>query len=313
MPSLWLGFVVVGILASSPFCAANCTFYKFRIGDFNATILSDGSTAWDSSTLFPGTPFQAVEEAFRANFLPTDAIQFYYNVLHVDTGDKQILFDCGSGVNFGDATGKLLESMQAAGLDPNDVDDIILSHGHVDHLGGIVKPDGSFTFANAKYHISRQEQEYWRDVTLDDFPPEFTPDLTEVLLRVGKDTLESVAEGLVLFDLGDEVLPGVQSRGATGHTPGHSAFIIKSGDDSLMFVGDVLVFDLFSIERPEWRMLFDNNRDAAVGSRFSLLNELADSRMQFLSYHSDFPGLGHISRNRHGYSNRPSRYQFHQT
>lgn len=207
--------------------AANCQHYSFTLGGINATVLSDGFATGNVTDILIDIESERFESALSQNFLPKDIVSFYYNPLHLDYGDRKVLIDVGSGDKLGPQLGKLMQNMASAGLDPLEVTDVLTTHAHVDHLGGFLLPDGSLAFPNAKYHISRVEHDFWMNAKATEITGRIQPELVQLLVDVAQLSLGAVQDRLVLFELGDEVLPGITSRGAGGHTPGQVNYIIK--------------------------------------------------------------------------------------
>lgn len=235
------------ILACATVCFAanpNSPFYTTRVGDYNLTIVSDGA-----GPLLPldgfvaGVHEAAFKQVLNSRFL--SGIQnLDMNVPFLDMGDKKLLFDAGSGGVLGPAFGKLVDNMRKAGLDPEEVDTVVITHAHPDHIGGILAPDGSLAFPNANYMIPRVEYEFWRDVSFEDaiiqnstIPEELRQRMTDV----PKSVLSVIEDKLVVFELGEEVFPGITSKATPGHTLGHSVFIIRySCYCSFLFPTDTL-------------------------------------------------------------------------
>ncbi len=164
-----------------------------------------------------------------------------------------LLFDTGAGTNFGPGAGKLSGSLAEAGIDPQSVTDIFISHSHGDHVGGLVKADGTLAFPNAAIHLSKAE---W----------EFMSGCAEQAKSMGIGTSPRVATEakVVEFAPGAELVPGiVKAVDIKGHTPGHSGYLITSGADSLLYVGDSMHHFIVSVQKPEWTIAFDGDAPTA--------------------------------------------------
>lgn len=224
-----MDFCCIALLLVLPVAhAANSQHYSFTVGDIKGTVLSDGYFEGNASdVLHDAVDPNLREAALSQNFLPQKVISFYYNPLYLDFGDRKVMIDVGSSDKFGPTTGKLMENMLAAGLDPLEVTDVLITHAHVDHIAGLLLPDGSPAFPNTKVYLSRIEYDFWMNASEEDFPADLQPELLELLLGVAKMTLEAVKDKLILFELGDEVVPGITSRGAGGHTPGQVNYVIR--------------------------------------------------------------------------------------
>ncbi|GMH39580.1 hypothetical protein BSKO_07478 [Bryopsis sp. KO-2023] len=301
--------LVIGCVAAKQ----NCAFYSTKVGEFDLVVLSDGTTRSGAlrDLVVDVTP-SAINTALETYFVSEEGVAVNYNPVYLDTGDFKVLFDTGSAQHFGPSAGKLLETMMAAGLHPDEVDAVVLSHAHIDHLGGVLKPDGSIAFPNAQYFLGRVEHEYWSAATLEDELVKrwrIPPMAKAMAMNVTKTTLPAMQDKLTLFEFGDEIIPGVTSRATVGHTPGHSAFIIKSGEESFFISGDSIVIDFASVDHPEWVIVFDMDDKTAVDTRFELLEELASTGMRGAYYHIGFPGIGNIYRQSNGYGFRASRFE----
>jgi glyoxylase-like metal-dependent hydrolase (beta-lactamase superfamily II) len=268
-------------------------FYRFKLGSFEITSLTDGPIALTPlSILGTNAPEDELRRLLADNFLPTDAANIFTNVMLVNTGRNLALIDAGGG-RWQPTTGRLLQSLAAAGIDPADVDTIVISHGHLDHLWGVADREaGVVHFPNATLHLSEPEWELWSDAgNAASFPDEL-----DWLLEGSVRTLELIADRVEVFKAGAEIVPGIATVDAPGHTPGHSASLIESEGEALLCLGDAAVHPLVSFAHPEWHFGFDMDAEQASAARRRLLDRAATDRLLTTAYHMPFPGLGHVAR-----------------
>ena len=209
------------------------------------------------------------------------------NALIVNTGDRLVLFDTGMGSakDFGPTTGKLQASMKQAGIDPKDIDAVVMSHGHIDHLGGNVGDDGKSNFPNAQFYIQQSDLEFWTDETK-------TGDLKSFLAQARKNLLP-VRDRIVFFKDGQEFLPGITAIGAPGHTVGHTIFNIQSGGKSMAYIGDLTHHPVLLMEKPLTEFAYDTDPKQSAQTRVRLLTMLAANKTPIVAYHFAWPGFGH--------------------
>ncbi|WP_202845140.1 MBL fold metallo-hydrolase [Luteimonas saliphila] len=260
--------------------AAHPDVHRFSIGQHEAMVLRDGDIRLpnDGSIVAQGVPKAETDALLDAAGQPTDTLRLDIQALLVRAGDRVVLFDTGAGnASFADA-GRLPQSLQAAGVDAADVTDIVISHAHGDHVGGLLDGDGRPAFANAAIRMSAPEWEALRG------------DAGMAALA------EAIAPRVEAFEPGAEVLPGVTSLPVAGHTPGHSAYVIADGDQRLLYIGDSAHHHVISVQRPRWTIQFDRDAPLAEDSREALLARIADEGWTMQSPHFPFPGLGRIER-----------------
>lgn len=207
--------------------APNCGHYSFPIGGINATVVSDGSSLLDPSSLAPDVSPEDLEQALTRNFLPVgEGLVSHFNPLHLDMGERKVMVDVGSANTFGPTLGKVLENLVAAGLDPNSVTDILITHSHLDHIGGVLKPDGSLAFPNAKVFVGREDYEFWINASADSLQDDLPLETRQHFVNVAQTSLNAVSDRLEFFEPETEVIPGIISKDLSGHAPGMSGFLI---------------------------------------------------------------------------------------
>lgn len=272
-------------------------YYRYKVGEATVTAINDGYALRPVEGFVRNAELPAVQAALAESFLPTDAVPLSFTSLVVESGGRLILLDTGNGNSGPPTTGRWLENFRAAGFDPARVDAVILSHFHGDHINGLRLKDGTAVFPNAAIHVPAPEWAFWMSEERMNQAPEGLRGAFQNVRRVFGPVLSAVQQ----FEPGAEVVPGITSLPAYGHTPGHSVFVIASGADKLVFLADVSNHPALFVRFPDWAVVFDMDPDAARAVRRKLLSQMASERARVHFYHAPFPGTGHIARDGDGY------------
>lgn len=277
-------------------------YYRFPVGEFQATVISDGPLPLgEPSATMKGMTKDEIGKALTENFLPTDKIVLEQNILVLNTGARLVLFDTGMGTSkmFGPTTGRLLASLKESGINPAQIDDILCTHAHIDHVGGLATEKGKRLFPNATIHISKADYDFWTDEA------KLTGDL-KAFVAHARQNLLPYKDRIKFVENGKDVLPGIQAMSAPGHTVGHTIFIIKSGAKTLAFTGDTTHHQILLTERPKTEFAYDSDPKQAVTSRLKVFDMLASQKIPLLAYHFPWPGYGHLGKQGDGYRYFPT-------
>ena len=275
-------------------------FYRFKIGDFNVIALHDGVLSFDRPPGFiTNVPTEAVGEAFAVAGMPADKVTLTFNALAVDTGKGVVLIDTGMGAGGPPGTGSITQNLATAGIQPDAVSTVIISHFHGDHVGGLRKADGSLAFPKAEIAVPEKEWAFWM---ADSGIPDAAKGNAEMCHKV----FDSVAKDIRRFNWGDEILPGFAAVDAHGHTPGMAAVQIGSGNDTMMFVADITNNPLIFARHPDWQLMFDMDAAASVATRKKLLDQAAADKLRLHFFHAPFPASGTVVKNGGGYEYLPA-------
>src|SRR5580693_324368 len=280
-------------------------FYRFKLGTIEITVISDGTLAFPAETLW----LDRAEDArglLTSTFQPPSPVGLEINTILVNTGDKLVLIDAGCGVDkFQKTDGRLLGNLAAAGYAPGDIDTILFTHAHFDHLWGISDHENaSLRFPAAEFVANETEVAFWSDPELaSKLPPEQQPQVTQANLKLASPRMRLI-KGVA------EVAPGVTTFDTPGHTPGHISVRIASGGEELLLTGDVVVNSAVSFLHPEWPFGFDIDVPLATKTRMAFLDRAAADKTLVGSYHLPFPGFGHVVREGSAYRWLPADWQW---
>jgi glyoxylase-like metal-dependent hydrolase (beta-lactamase superfamily II) len=268
--------------------------YALKVGDIDVLVISDGVLPITAVTLATNAPPADLSAWLKDMYLPPEVLDWPLNVAVVRSGGKTILIDSGLGTEFPEfpRAGQLAMRLGAAGVDPASVTDVVLTHLHMDHVGGLLV-DGlrNQLRPDLRVHLAAAEAQFWE---APDFSRTVMPSpIPEVLRRTAAQFLDLYRSQLRPFETEYEVAPGVLLRRTGGHTPGHSIVRIESGGEALTFAGDA-VFQA-GFENPEWQNGFEHDPEESARVRVSLLKELAASGEQLVATHLPFPSLCHVA------------------
>ena len=261
---------------------------SFDLGSFKiATILAGTRAVEEPQTIFGmNVDAETFAEVSKENFIPADKTQFFFTPTVVNTGSEVVLFD--TGLN---AAGTL-PALADAGYAPEDVNVVVLTHMHGDHIGGLMN-DGAATYANARYVTGQTEYEAWDAMDNDGFNNNVRP----------------LADKMTLINDGGVVASGITGLNAFGHTPGHMAYILDSDGEQIVIMADTANHYVWSLAYPDWEVKFDMDKAQAAATRRSLLDMLATDRIPLIGYHMPFPGIGYVETRDSGFHYVPTSYQ----
>jgi glyoxylase-like metal-dependent hydrolase (beta-lactamase superfamily II) len=276
--------------------------YRFKIGDFECLAVSDGFHAYapprfppPETLLFANASPESLSSVRKKYGLPNPWLEWVspYICLLVNTGKHLVLVDTGAG-SLAPTTGKLLASLRAAKIAPQDIDMVINTHGHPDHLGGNVNAAGKPAFPKARYLISKVEWDFWTSTQAEQKIDEHS---REILLGTARRNLLPLKDSVEFIEDGSEVVPGIRAISAPGHTPGLIALDISSKNERLLCISDVVLHPVH-LEMPEWFSVFDILPDVLASTRLKLLDMASAAKSLVIAFHFPFPGLGHVVRKR---------------
>jgi glyoxylase-like metal-dependent hydrolase (beta-lactamase superfamily II) len=310
------GSAAVGAVALAPTTAALAhapragekaqpSFYRFKLGTIGLTVVSDGTLAFPAETLW-GDRAEDARGLLTSAFQPPSPVGLQINTILVNTGDKVVLIDAGCGVDkYQNTTGRLIGNLASAGYAPGDIDMILFTHAHFDHLWGISDSKNvSLLFPSAEFVASEAEVAFWSAPEwANKLPASLQPQVTRANLKLASPRLR-------LITAGAEVAPGVTTLDTAGHTPGHMSVHISSGSEELLLAADVVVDSTISFLHPEWAFGFDMDVPLATKVRSAFLDRAAADKTMVGSYHLPFPGFGHVVREGRGYRWQPADWQW---
>ena len=280
--------------------------YRFKLGDYQLTALYDGLWPLKIDADFVRNASGAeVNRALGAAFLAPNVLPVSFTVLLVNTGSKLVLIDAGTAGQVSDTAGVMMDNLAAAGVSPNAIDTVVISHFHPDHIDGLKTKDGAKVFTNADILVPEPEWTYW----MDDGEMSRAPDRLKLYFRNARRIFSDIAGEVHRFKPGAEVAPGITSIPAYGHTPGHCAFAIASRNQSMMVMSDAVRNPYLFARYPDWQPLFDQDGPLAVKTRRAMLDRVTSDRMLVEAYHFPFPACGHIARSGKGYELVPVEWQ----
>lgn len=306
---LAFGFVAMWALTAQAAVPQHKTqvagWYRFMLGDFEVTALSDGFVDLGTDVL-QNVKKEEIQRGLARAFLPAgDKVETSVNAYLINTGSELILIDSGTGKLFGPTLGFVVENLKASGYDPAKVDKVLITHMHADHLGGTLTPEGAIAFPHAQIMSSQPESDYW---------------LSEAqMAKVSKEKQDSFRTAQKLagpyrtagqwkpFAAGTQIVPGIRAIPG-GHTPGHSSYLIESKGQQMIVLGDVIHFGPVQFPRPEISVAFDVDQKAAIAARKSLFAQAAKDRTLLAGAHLAFPGLGHVRAQGTGYEWVPATF-----
>ncbi|MGE2736597.1 MBL fold metallo-hydrolase [Mycolicibacterium vaccae] len=264
--------------------------YATTVGDIEVLVISDGVLPITASTLATNAAPTALAGWLQDMFLPPDVLDWPLNVVVVRSGDRTILVDAGLGAEFPGfpRAGHTLARLRAAGIELASVTDVVLTHLHMDHVGGLLS-DGvkSALRPDLRIHVAAREAEFWEapDFSQTDMPQP----VPEVLRACASRFLSEYRSNLRTFETDHELAPGVLVSRTGGHTPGHSVVRLASGGEQLTFAGDAVFAPGF--DNPGWHNGFEHDPEEAVRVRVGLLTELAATGGSLVATHLPFPSV----------------------
>jgi glyoxylase-like metal-dependent hydrolase (beta-lactamase superfamily II) len=264
-------------------------FYRMMLGDFEVTVINDGTTSLDVDKLL-AEPAAKTEAALKQSF-EASPVETSSNAFLINTGTKLVLIDTGAGKLLGPTLGKLLINLRAAGYKPEQIDDVFLTHMHPDHVGGLMV-DGGLAFPNATLHADKRDSDYWlSQANLDKASADAKGYFQGAMASVNP----YIAAGKYQpFDTDGERVPGVRSIATYGHSAGHTSYLVESKGQKLMVIGDLIHVAAVQFRNPGVTIGFDSDATAAAASRKKVFGELASNGVLLGAEHLQFPALGHL-------------------
>jgi glyoxylase-like metal-dependent hydrolase (beta-lactamase superfamily II) len=312
--NLFVGAAAAGAAAAMPGLAgpAQATapaskgtgVYRYKLGDYEIIQLMDGARTFPvPDTFIANVSKEEAIKAAAAAYMPEGKITIPFSPMLINTGSKLVLIDTGNGLAANAATkgavGQARMNMEAAGFDPKQVDIVIISHFHGDHIGGLKNADGSPAFPNAEIKVPAVEQKFWSDDANQSKANGFN--------KAQFPNVKKMMDGVKAtpYEANKEVAPGITSVFTPGHTPGHMSFTVASGNKHILVQSDVSNIPSLFLQHPDWHSSFDNDGALAQQTRHKVYDMVAADKLTVVGYHFPYPCVGHVEKDGNGYRLAP--------
>lgn len=282
-------------------------FYRFKLGGFEVTTIYDGAVNVPKVHPIFGNnqKLDDVQSHMAANNLPGDKMMIPFTPVIVNTGKEVILFDAGNGAaRRGKGAGLLASQLASAGFTADQIDIVAITHCHPDHIGGLME-GGKPLFSNARYVCGSTEYNFWSKKE----HVESSNAKMASRAKLVQNNVVSLADKMTFIKPGEDVVTGVTSVGCFGHTPGHMAYHLQSGGKRFLVWGDVANHYVASVQKPEWHVIFDMDKEMAIESRKKILGMVAADKIPAAGYHMPFPAAGFVEQKGDGFRWVPASYQ----
>lgn len=274
-------------------------FYRLKLGAYEVTILHDGQRSFPMPDSFvTNVGKDEALAAAAAAFMPHGKVTVPFNPTLINTGSKLVLIDTGNGPSPDGAVGQLFANLAAAGVDPRDIDLVVLSHLHPDHTNGLRAADGSIAFPKAEIIAPGIEWAFWMS---DANMAQATDAVTRNYFANTRKVLGGLGGRIGRYEWGEEVAPGITAIATPGHTPGHTSFVVASGASHMLIQSDVTNIPELFLRNPDWHVMYDHDADQATATRHKFYDMAASQRMLVAGYHFAFPSAGYVERSGTGY------------
>ena len=297
------------LLAAAAFAAAPMAktpapgYFRMMLGEFEVTAVNDGTVDLPVDKLLVGIKPAVVNAALAKSFLKSP-LETSVNAFVINTGSKLVLIDAGAAGLFGPTLGKFVANLKAAGYQPEQIDEIYITHMHADHVGGLAA-DGKPVFPNAVVRAQKQESDYWlNQVNMDQNPAK-----ADAFKGAMMSLKPYVSAGkFKAFEGNVELMPGISSHSGKGHTPGHATYMIESRGQTLVLIGDLVNVGAVQFDHPEATLSFDSDQKTAAAERKQTFDAVVSKHYLVGGAHLQFPGIGHIEKAGKGYAFIPVNY-----
>jgi glyoxylase-like metal-dependent hydrolase (beta-lactamase superfamily II) len=285
--------------AVPPAAAQAPGFYRYKVGAYECTSINDGARSFPlPDTFVKNVPKEEVLAAAEAAYMPKGMVTVPFNPQLINTGSKLILIDTGNGIATYEPTkgavGRTLQNLAAAGVDPKSIDVVLISHLHPDHTNGIRAADGSMAFPNAEIMVPAKEWEFW--MSDENAAKAQSSEMMKNYFANVKKIYAGIESKITKYDWGKEVAPGITSIAAPGHTPGHTAFAVASGDSKVLIQSDVTNIPEFFLRNPDWHVAYDTDPALAQETRHKFYDMAAAEKAMVVGFHFTFPSIGHVEK-----------------
>ena len=284
-------------------------FYRYKVGSFECTSINDGARSFPMpDTFVRNVPKEEALAAAEAAYMPKGMVTVPFNPQLINTGSKLVLIDCGNGIaNFEPskgAVGRTLQNLASAGVDPKSIDVVLMSHLHPDHTNGIRALDGSMAFPNAEIMVPAKDWEFW--MSEENAAKAESNQMMKNYFANVKKIYAGIESKVTRYDWGKEVVPGVTSVATPGHTPGHTSFVVASGNSKILIQSDVTNIPEFFLRNPDWHVAYDVDPATAQATRHQFYDMAAAEKALVVGFHFTFPSIGHVEKDGPKYRLIPS-------
>jgi glyoxylase-like metal-dependent hydrolase (beta-lactamase superfamily II) len=279
-------------------------FYRYKVGSFECTSLSDGARTFPMPDAFvKNVPKAEALAAGEAAYMPKGMVTVPFNPQLINTGSKLVLVDSGWGAGMfapsKGAIGRTMTNLAAAGVDPNSVDVVLMSHLHPDHTNGIRAADGSLAFPNAEIMAPAKDWAFW--MSEENAAKAQSNEMMKGYFANVSKVYAGIEGKVTKYDWGKEVVPGITAIDTHGHTPGHTSFVVASGSSKILIQSDVTNIPEFFLRNPNWHVAYDVDPAEAAKTRHKFYDMAAAEKALIAGFHFTFPSLGHVEKDGAGY------------